>query len=164
MRKLIVIALAALMLLSLAACGKKNEPEEAEDEPFAGMPNPFVEYATVAEAVKAAGFDMEAPEALEGYGEKMIQVMNGKMIQIIFLDGEDRVFFRKAKGSDDISGDYNEYSQTRSVTVGDYTVTVKGDDDLVKVAMWTYDGCTYAVMTDKPMSVEKISDLIGQVS
>lgn len=49
------------------------------------------------------------------------------MIEVIYFNDTDNegLRIRKAKGTDDISGDYNEYKNVETVKVGDYDVTEK---------------------------------------
>ncbi len=161
MKKLIAIILCAVAVLSLAACSQKNEP--AEEEPSAYMPNPFVDYDTLEAAEEAAKFELEAPDSVKGFPDKMIQVMSGKMIQIMFLNGDDRLIIRKQAGDEDISGDYNEYSQVVSTDIDGRTVTLEGDNDLVHTATWTADGYSYAVMADTPIKEADMAALISQI-
>ena len=119
--------------------------------------NPFVDYATLDEAAAATGFGLKVPDTVEGYAEKHISVMSGIMLQVIYKNGDDRLFVRKEKGSEDISGDYNVYSDVTSVAVGGRTVTVKGKDGLYSTAVWTDAGFAYAVMADTPMIITVMS-------
>ncbi len=127
--------------------------------------NPFVDYASLDDAANAAGFALTAPEAVEGWdGEKLVQVMSGSMIQIIFHDGDDdRLFVRKEAGDADISGDYNSYAEVNTTAVGEYEVTLKGNDGTVSTAIWARGGYSYAVMSDVPMSADAMSTIIAQV-
>lgn len=127
------------------------------------IPNPFVDYDSLEAAAKAAGFELKAPSSVEGFSEKVIQVCNGEMIQVIFLSGDDRLFIRKAEGSDDISGDYNEYSDNGTVTVDGNSVTLRGDDGKVSTAVWTSGKYTYSVSFDTPVTEETMIALIGQI-
>lgn len=127
------------------------------------IPNPFVDYATVKDAISVVGFDFAVPDTVEGYPEKVIQVMDGELIQVIYLNGDERLFVRKAAGSDDISGDYNVYSESQTVKIGEYNVTLEGENSEISLAKWTSNGYTYAVMPDVPMSVKAMTDLISQV-
>lgn len=127
------------------------------------IPNPFVDYATLKEAISAVGFDFAVPEAVDAYPEKVIQVMDGELIQVIYLNGDERLFVRKAAGSDDISGDYNVYSESQTVQIGDYEVTLEGENGKIHLAKWTKNGYTYAVMPDAPMTVKAMTDLISQI-
>ena len=64
--------------------------------------------------------------------------MSNSMIQVIFHDADDnRLFVRKEAGDMDISGDYNIYAEESTVTVGAYSVTLKGNDGMVSTAIWT---------------------------
>ncbi len=161
MKKLIAIVLCAAAVLSLAACAQKNEP--VETEPIANMVNPFVDYETLEAAEEAAGFELEAPDSINGFPDKLIQVMSGKMIQVMFLNGDDRLIIRKQAGDEDISGDYGEYSRIVSIDIDGRTVTIRGDGDLIHTALWTSDGYSYAIMADTPIKEADMSALVSQV-
>ena len=128
--------------------------------------NPFADYATLADAEKAAGFEMKAPDTVAGYdGETAFQVMSGRMLQMIYFDSQDnRLFIRKEAGSEDISGDYNSYAEIQTVGVAGREVTMKGENGLVSVAIWTDGAYTYAVTTDKPMAQDAMTALISAVA
>ncbi|MBO6271049.1 MAG: hypothetical protein J6N19_18120 [Clostridium sp.] len=135
------------------------------EEETVQIPNPFMDYDTLADAAKAAGFELTAPDAVDGYLEKLIQVMNGSMIQIIFRDAdENRLFIRKQAGSEDISGDYNSYTEINTVSVDGRQVTMKGENGHVSVAIWTDGAYTYAVTADKPMAQEAMTALVSAVA
>ena len=167
MKKLVCVLLCALALFILPACGEQASGEETGSDNGGGIAmiaNPFVDYPTLDETAAAAGFGLKVPDTVEGYTEKHISVMSGIMLQVIYKNGDDRLFVRKEKGSDDISGDYNVYTDVTSVAVGGRTVTVKGKDGLYSTAVWTDSGFSYAVMADTPMTLEKITSLISSVS
>ena len=128
------------------------------------IPNPFENYETLDEAAKAAGFNMTAPDAVDGYTEKSIQVMSGEMIQVLFYDGNSMLHICKAAGNEDISGDYNVYAENRIITVNDHSVTMAGNDGMINLAKWKSNGYTYAAMSDKAMSIEAMTALVSQVS
>lgn len=149
---------------SLCEYGGSEASNTAEGEP-SQIANPFVDYQTLADAAKAAGFELTAPETVEGYSDKLIQVMSGSMIQIIFLDSDShRLFVRKQAGSADISGDYNEYGKVSTVAVDGRTVTLKGNDSTVSTAIWTNSGYSYAVSADVPLSADAMVALIKQIA
>ena len=141
------------------------ETEDAIGGENVHIPNPFVDYETLDAAAQAAGFALTAPETVEGYSDKLIQVMSNSMIQIIFLDGDDnRLFVRKEAGDADISGDYNNYAEENIVTVGEYSVTLKGNNGTVSTAIWMNNSYAYAVSADVPMTVEAMTALVAQVA
>lgn len=65
--------------------------------------------------------------------------------------------FCKAPGDGDISGDYNDYAQSDTITVSDREVTLKGNDDAVNLAIWAKDRYTYAVSASAGLSAEGMS-------
>lgn len=130
----------------------------------AQMPNPFINHSTLADAVKAAGFPLSAPDTLEGYPQRVIQTMNDEMIQVIYQNGDSSVTVRKEAGSGDISGDYNQYAQSETVEVNGATVTMRGENSLVMVAVWENDGYTYAVTSGTGMSAAAMTALIQSVN
>ena len=139
---------------------------ETIDEGFnVQIANPFVDYATLEEAAQAAGFTLKVPNVKEG-SVPVIQVMDGVMIQFIFVDenGDPSLYIRKEAGDEDISGDYNEYPEITTETVGDRTVTVKGSDGKVSVAIWTANGYSYAVMSETPMEKDAMLALINDIA
>ena len=50
-------------------------------------------------------------------------------IDAVYTDGEGNIaaHVRKAAGDEDISGDYNDYSETSAQEIGGHSVTVKGE-------------------------------------
>ena len=67
------------------------------------------------------------------------------MIQVLYIHGDDQVCIRKAPGEEECSGDYNAYSEEKTVTVGDKEVTLRGNNGKVMVAVWTEDGYSYSI-------------------
>ena len=164
MKKLIAIALCALCLVSLAACGSKAPAEEGSAA--AEIANPFVTYDTLEEASKAVGFDLQAPETIEGCPIESIQVMNNSLIQITYYDSEadgNRIVLRKAAGVDDISGDYNEYPTVSTADYNGVNVTMRGENDTFSGAIWTVDGASYSVQFDIPVVDAAILAVVDEV-
>lgn len=128
------------------------------------IPSPFVDYASIEDAAKIAGFALIAPDHVDGFSEKVVQVMDTSMIQVLYSEGENRLFIRKAEGNSDISGDNNNYTQSNTVAVGNYEVTMRGENGTVSVAIWTDGGYTYSVAGDMPMTPDVVAALISQIA
>ncbi len=163
MKKLIAITMCCVIVLSAAACSapadtigaETAEPEVAviDDAGELGgetveVPNPFTDCADIAEAEKLAGFDMTLPEGIEA---KLIayRVIEGDMIEIIYFSGESSeseiMRFRKAKGTDDISGDYNKYTEASSIESENRHIDTRGKDGMVYAAVWSDNGYAYSM-------------------
>ena len=168
------ILLMSVLCLAIIACGKKEETKQETAEitnviqkESTQIPNPFVEVKNLDEASKIAGFTLEVPETYEDYKQQVIQAIENDMIEVIYLEeesGYEGLRIRKAKGTDDISGDYNEYRNVETVKVGDYDVTEKGDEGNIFIATWTDGTYSYAIDTDRAeLNAEDITNLIANI-
>ena len=163
MKKLLTIALSALLVLSFAACAKQPVKTEEPSENVQ-IANPFTNYETLKEAETAAGFTFDVPDAIANSGISAYRVMTadeGSMIEIRYENGAD---LRKAPGDADISGDFETYAQQQTVTVGDHEALLKGKDDVVYLATWSADGYTYAASSEEGLTAETMSDLIASIA
>lgn len=120
------------------------------------IPDPFEEFSTLEQAVKVAGFEISVHNAPKGYETAIYRVNTGtRMLEVIYsdkdLENEDAVEayrIRKAIWSDDISGDYNDYSEKTEVSVSGNQVSLKGNDGKFFVTTWTSGELTYAIDID----------------
>ncbi|WP_085832284.1 DUF4367 domain-containing protein [Clostridium merdae] len=125
-------------------------------------PNPFAPAKTLEDTEKLALFSVTLPEKMpEGYSQKSIDGIEKELIQFTFSNGENSIVMRKAKGSEDISGDYNEYSEKKTLTVGDVSVAIKGKDGMVNVATWVNDKFSYSITADKGLDTKTLGYLVN---
>ena len=176
MKKLLVFTVTAAMLLSLAACSQSAKPAaepekpaqtETADTETAQIPNPWTDYDSKDDAAQAAGFDLAVPDEISGCSEKSYRVLSAEgdvMFEIIYASGEDETArIRKAPGADDVSGDYNEYAETETVDVGGVRVTMKGENGLVKLAVWTSGDYSYALSVENAISQSDMAALVSNI-
>ncbi len=168
------ILLMSVLCLAIIACGKKEETKQETAETTnviqkesTQIPNPFVEVKNLDEASKIAGFTLEVPETYEDYKKQVIQAIENDMIEVIYLEeesGYEGLRIRKAKGTDDISGDYNEYRNVETVKVGDYDVTEKGDEGNIFIATWTDGTYSYAIdVAEASLTKDTIDNLVSNI-
>ena len=163
MKRLFAVIMMLLTILPLAACGNKTDDSTEPD--IIGMPNPFTDFDTLAEAEKQTGFYITLPNAIGSSDKRIYRAMNDEMLEVVYVNGEDETGrVRKARGSEDISGDYNEYAETETVSVGGIDVLLKGDAELVKLAVWTNDGYAYSVSSEAGMTADEMMALVSAVS
>ena len=143
-----------------AEAATEEEPEETGTQ----IPNPYVDYETLEEACEAAGVSLRLPDSIEGYERIDYQAIDGQMINVIYTaaDGS-MLLIRKAKGSEDISGDYNEYEHNSEQTINDIDVQVRGDGDTLSAAVWYDKGEAYSVTVDRPMEKDRGLELLQQL-
>ncbi len=152
MKKIISLILCFAIVFSMTSCNENNTKESSKtnsgDTKPVEIPNPFTECDTISDAEKLTGFTFTVPESIENYGNPKIRVINNEIIEIMFInENDDKITFRKAQTNDDISGDYNNYTDEKSITVGDKTVTLKGNDGKIMTSVWKYDNFSYSVST-----------------
>ena len=116
---------------------------------------------------KIAGFSLEAPIEYADYNSLVIQAIADDMIEVIYFDAEkthEGLRIRKAVGTDDISGDYNEYKEENIVKVGELEVTEKGNDGNISVASWTYGTYSYSINVDEALlNADDIAKLVETI-
>lgn len=123
--------------------------------------SPFTDCDSIEEAEKAAGLDITLPGKIEGFDKISYSAMvRYKLVQAEYEKDENCYFcIRKAVGSEDISGDYNSYREESKFEKNGRPVTLKGNDGMVSLALWTDGAYTYSIMyadlTDGPDSSKK---------
>lgn len=185
MKKIIALLMTCLMAVSLAACSysihdkEKKEESGTENIQEAGteaaaeaepeetgtqIPNPYVDYESLEEACEAAGVSLRLPDSIEGYERIDYQAIDGQMVNVIYTaaDGS-MLLIRKAKGNEDISGDYNEYEHNSEQTINDIDVQVRGDGDTLSAAVWYDNGEAYSMTVDRPMEKDRGLELLQQL-
>lgn len=128
------------------------------------IPNPWTEYKSVDEAKKAVNFEAPVPtKVTDGYKLDYISTLDGELLQLVYRNAEDKqISYRTAKGSEDISGDYNVYKDTKTVKAGDVSVTLRKGDK-TSSAIWTNGGMTFALYADGGLSDAEITEVIKNI-
>lgn len=168
MKKLIAITLCIITVLSFTACNKEaptKDNTKQSSEQNNQIPNPFEDCSTIADAEKIAGFTVTLPEKMpKDYVKKTIQAIKDNMVQVFYENGEKKLLVRKAKGSQDISGDYSQYSENSTMTVDGLQVSTRGNNGKVNVATWVNGEYTYSVglYKDEPgLDTDTIKDIVS---
>lgn len=157
-----------------ATWGPTTDSEEKEN---IEIENPFTDYTSMDEAAAAAGFSLTVPDTMNNYSDRIIRAMTSEdtasMIEVIYCNGnenedtdvENEIRIRKAYGTEDISGDYTEYSESSTVMVENIPVSVKGDNGKIRLATWTNGDYTYSIgfYFDAGISVEDLNDFITSI-
>ena len=126
-----------------------------------------MEVKNLDEASKIAGFSLEVPETYEDYKKQVIQAIEDDMIEVIYYDENSEhegLRIRKAKGTDDISGDYNEYKDVETVKVGDFEIIEKGSEGNISVATWNNGTYSYAIdVAEASLTKDTIANLVSNI-
>lgn len=128
-----------------------------------GMPNPITSYDTIKQLKEAISFSLYLPKKLpKGYVRKEQSTIAKTTAQVFYRKGKSEILFRTAKSSKlkDISGDYTKYKQIEKKKMGSVKVTIKGEKDLVSLALWQQHGCVYSLSFSSPVKQSTVKTIV----
>lgn len=96
-------------------------------------------------------FDVEATQYVSYWGE---------LAEIQYFGQTDSLCYRKSHGTEDNSGDYNVYSQVKTLDVSGCAVTLKGGAEGYSLAAWTDGTYAYSISASKPLTEETFRGLL----
>lgn len=96
-------------------------------------------------------FDVEATQYVS-YWEKLAEIQ--------YFGQTDSLCYRKSHGTEDNSGDYNVYSQVKTLDVSGCAVTLKGGAEGYSLAAWTDGTYAYSISASKPLTEETFRGLL----
>lgn len=162
MKKIIILALCLAMTFAATACSKENPP--TPESSGTQLANPFVQCDTLEAAAETAGFEMTAPETVEGYSEKAISAIKESLIKVSYSNGTDSLTIRKGKSSEDISGDYNQYEENGTLDIDGLSLTIKGNDGKINVAIWSADDYSFSITSSEGLTSDQASELVKEIN
>lgn len=74
--------------------------------------NPYVEYNSITEVERAAGFPILIPAVLGTESIEKIFLIDGKTVDIRYPNN---IIYRTAQGTEDISGDRKNYDEEKEI-------------------------------------------------
>lgn len=162
----------AAMTFTLAACGSsgisESIPESApENETASGstqIANPYTECETLEQAAELAGFSLSLPESAADYPDRAYRAIEGEMIEVIDRGGDEEIRIRKASGSRDVSGSFNQHSESGTVEAGALRMATQGDAGLVHVATWTQGDFSFSITSTAGMTSEELVELATAIA
>ena len=175
MKRCIALAMSAALALSITACGSSSKPAASQSGSASDtstvlgenvqIPNPWQDFESLEEAVKAVGFDLVAPDTLTGCDKTAYQAIpDDQIIEVLYLNGEERqASIRKAVSSENISGVYTQFDQVEQVEVDGRSVTMSGDGETVSLATWTDGEDSFSVYADNGLTQGDMAQLVSQV-
>lgn len=148
-----------------------QDPDELEssvpssnDEPMAGSFYGIVELEDTAALSEAVGFPVEDLTSLP-FEIRQVTYCSyfNDFAEIDYTGDGQSLSYRKAKGTEDISGDYNEYSNERHLTVNDLDILLKGNSERYTLASWTDGTYAYALRFEQEVTEEEITAVISAI-
>ena len=151
----------AILLVCTFAWPKLTGPGELETKESVSIANGMVEVKSIDELSAAVGFTVNEVEGLPFTVEKEVYISYwGEMAQIEYTGEGETAVFRKGTGTDDVSGDYNVYSSVKEIMAGANPVTLKGENNVFTLAVWTDGNYSYSLDISKGLSEDEWSEMI----
>ena len=126
--------------------------------------NGITEVSSSAELSAAVGFPVAEVTGLPFTPSEVIYCSYwDEMAQITYSDGSNSALFRQSCGTEDNSGDYNEYADTTTLTLGTGTVLLKGYSDLYTLAIWQDTTYSYSLSLSAGLSSEEWVPLLESI-
>lgn len=139
-----------------------NVPKEPETTTAWGA----AVYATQAELEAAVGFPVPELSSSLPFTPKNVQYAayeNG-MAEVEYTGTDDETAcLRKSRGTEDNSGDYNTYGDTKTLTVNGASVTIKGENGRYTLAVWQKNGFSYSLSFSNGISAEAWPALLAKL-
>lgn len=164
MKRTIVLLLAAAMLFGLAACGAKENKDNAG---FAGMPNP-VHEATAESILNDLGFSFTAPADAEDVSFHVIDMSEGDPIaEMSFTRGGVNWNYRMRAALEysDVSGMYYEWKNSAKASVGYNEAQLSWNEGEAGIIGW-YDvapGLLYSLSAGSGAGEEMLSEMANSL-
>jgi predicted small secreted protein len=175
MKKIIVfiltLVLAAAVFSACQTAQKASSDSSQSSETSTTLPNPFTEYESWDKLLTAAGESYEKPTALpEGYTEKEYTIMNSNdsssFAQITYINAEEKELTYRVSATisvTELNGDSNQYTDQKTLTVGDLTVSYQGNDSTASVATWKNASMNFCIMSQEALTEQQLSDMISSI-
>lgn len=159
-----VAACLAVVLTGILTIPKLLNP--GVNDPYVDL-NPvadIVEVSTIEELSEEVGFPVNEMSGLPFQVEDTTYIAYWKEVaEITYTGDEQTAVYRKGIGSSDISGDYNIYNSEIEMKVNDCDVTLKGNDNVYSLAIWTDDDYSYSLsLSDGKTELEWNNILTGE--
>lgn len=133
---------------------------KTEDGDSSQIPNLLTAHDSLTELAKAVGFDIKAPTVPAGYEADAYIDISGELAEVFYVKGDDTLVYRVSKGEGDNSGDYNTYSNKKTVDVNGVSVELRGNDK-VNVATWSNGGFAYSVSAKQRISETEVAAVVS---
>jgi hypothetical protein len=124
----------------------------------------IAEYNSIKALSKAVGFNVRQIQKLPFEAEEVkYSAYWKKLAQIEYISQENTVSYRMAAGSEDISGDYNQYTSVKSIPLNDINVTLKGDQDKYVLAIWQSGDYSYSINLSNGITETQMLEIVQSV-
>lgn len=124
--------------------------------------NPFTECEIIEDAEEIAGFRFLLPSEIRSNKITYISAIKDQMINVFYGENKD-VVLRKAIGADDISGNYNVFTEEAACKIGGKDVHIKGDNGKASLVLWTDGLYSYSLDFKEAIDLEDLDEILKDI-
>lgn len=125
----------------------------------------IVEVDTLEELSQSVGFDIKDLSSLPFEAVETIYTDYGNgLAQIAYIGENQALYYRKSLGTDDNSGDYNIYDSESKLAMQDISVTLKGNNGLFQLAVWTDGKYAYSISLTEGIAKDSFANIIRGIN
>lgn len=137
----------------------------SHEETMVGSSYGIVELEDTAALSEAVGFPVEDLTSLP-FEVRQVTYCSyfNDFAEIDYTGDNQSLSYRKAKGTEDISGDYNEYQNEKHLTITGLDVLLKGNSEKYTLVSWTDGTYAYALNFEQEVTEEEITTIISSMS
>ena len=137
----------------------------SNEETMVGSSYGIVELEDTAALSEAVGFPVEDLTSLP-FEVRQVTYCSyfNDFAEIDYISDSQSLSYRKAKGTEDISGNYNEYQNDKHLTIHGLDILLKGNSEKYTLAVWTDGTYAYALSFEQEVTEEEITTIISSMS
>lgn len=151
---------------SLSTSEDTSSSLDESSQEVISLNNPMEEWESIEDAENCLGFLVKIPDYLpKGYKQVRIDTISQDVLQITYQKSDSKeksedelpqCIYRTAQINGDISGDFNQYSQEKTIKINEMDVSLVGNKDLIELARWITEDYSYSIRFEDPVS-EKVA-------
>jgi hypothetical protein len=121
----------------------------------------FDSYEELSEAVE---YEVKAPTVFSTKDSEISYLLlDQNFVEITYSSDQNTINYRMDKGIMDISGDYSVYTEISEISIDEWSVELRGDQEGYRLAVWNDGEYSYAISSELPISIVEMSDMIRSI-
>lgn len=160
-----IAACFAVLIVGALSIPQSLHQEQGTDQSLMGAGAGIVTVSSAEELSDTVNFDVDDITGLPFLPIEQTYIAYwNELAQIIYTGEGQTAVFRKSIGNDDNSGDFNTYQTVEKLSVDEVTVTLKGNNDIFTLAVWSKNDFSYSLQISSGLTLEEWETLIVQIN
>lgn len=158
-----VVAVFVVLLAGTITYHSSMHTTKPQQEQNLGMQG-ATEYSSADELETAAGFSIDPIGTIPFDVTKTEYVLYADLLaEIIYTGDDNRLTYRKSKGTEDNSGIFATYENEISIKIKGIEIQLKGSGEDFDLALWTEGGFSYSLSLDSPLTMSEWMELLNSL-